>query len=151
MTKTVKYREWTFEIDYERTIAVYDKIEQGSPENCICHDCKNFSANRENIYPQEFKQLLSELGIDYKKEAEIYHMGKLEDGLHHYGGWFHFKGKILKGKDCKIPLGNGGSTFDTVEINDKFGLAFIKAADLAYFDKTEFDDLVQIEFIADSE
>jgi hypothetical protein len=151
MTKTVTYREWSFEVDYDRTIAVYDKVEHGSPEGCVCHDCKNFSANRENIYPQEFKNLLADLGIDYKKESEIYHMAKLDNGLHHYGGWYHFKGKMIKGKDCKIQLGKGGSTFDTIQITDKFWLAFTKGADLAYFDKSEFDNLIQIEFITDSE
>lgn len=150
-TKKLTYREWTFEVDFTRTSEVYKNVEKGSPEGCGCNDCKNFVAIREIIYPQEFKNLLLDLGIDYKKESEIYHMAKLDNGLHHYGGWFHFKGKMIEGRNCKIELGNGGSTFDTDELTETFGVAFFKGRDLTYFDASEFDDLIQVEFIADSE
>ena len=150
-TKTVKYKEWTFEVEHGRTKEIYDKVEFGSPEGCGCNYCENFATNRENIYPDEIKNLLSEFGIDYKKESEIYHMARLETGLHHYGGWFHFKGKIIEGKDCKIDLGGGGSTFDTDKVVDNFEIAFMKGSDLTFFDKEEKDNLIQIEFIADSE
>ncbi|WP_439482758.1 hypothetical protein [Cyclobacterium plantarum] len=150
-TKTVKYRDWTFEVDYERTKEIYDMVEQGSPERCACNDCKNFATNRENIYPDEIKFLLSKFGIDYRKESDIYHMARLDNGFHHYGGWFHFKGKIKEGKDCKVDLGGGGSTFDTAKVADHFEIAFMKDSALSYFDEKEKNDLIQIEFIADSE
>lgn len=149
-TKTVKYRDWTFEVNYGRTKEVYDRVEIGSPEGCGCNDCKNFVANRENIYPDEVKDLLSEFGIDYKNESEIYHMARLDNGLHHYGGWFHFKGKITEGKDCKVDIGSG-STLNTAKVTYDFEISFMKGSDLSYFDKEEQDDLIQIEFIANSE
>ncbi len=149
--KIVKYKEWTFEVDYKRTKEIYDKIEFGSPEVCGCNHCKNFAANRERIYPDEIKDLLSKIGIDYKKESEIYHMARLDNGLHLYGGWFHFKGKIIEGKDCKIELPDGGWTWDSVNVKDGFSIAFMKGSALSYFDKNEKDDLIQIEFIVNSE
>jgi hypothetical protein len=36
------------------------------------------------------------LGVDYKRDAELYHTARLEPGVHLYGGWFHFVGTILK-------------------------------------------------------
>ena len=145
------YKDWKFEVDFNRTKEVYDKIEVGSPESCGCNDCKNFVENRIKIYPEEIKELLAELGINFKKESEIYHICKLENGYHHYGGWFHFKGKITEGKDCKKILSNGGSTFDTIQIADNFRIAFMKGSDLAFLDKDESSKLMQIEFIAESE
>jgi hypothetical protein len=46
------------------------------------------------VYPSEVISLFDELGIDRGREAEIYHLGRLKTGLHHYGGWFHFIGQI---------------------------------------------------------
>ncbi len=150
-TKIITYRDWTFEVDFDRTIQVYKSMDSGSPELCSCNDCKNFVENREAIYPSEIKDLLSYLGIDYRKEMEISHFCKLENGLHHYGGWFHFKGAIIKGKDCKINLPNGGSTFDTVHVTKDFQIAFMKDNSLHIFDQNEKNELIQIEFLANSE
>ena len=151
MKKEITYKEWTFEVEFQRTKEVYDNVEMGSPEGCECNDCKNFSANRENIYPTEIKKLLEQFGVDYKKESEICHYCKLENGRHHYGGWFHFKGKIVEGKDCKVNLPNGGSRFDTIQINEDFQIGFMKGSGLSFFDKEESKDLIQIEFLANSD
>jgi hypothetical protein len=40
--------------------------------------------------------LFGELGINYERDAEIYHTARMESGLHLYGGWFHFIGSISK-------------------------------------------------------
>lgn len=151
MNKAVKYRNWIFEVDFDRTIEVYQKTEKGCPESCGCNNCKNFSLNREQIYPTEFKNLLSKLGIDYKKESEIYHMFRAKNGKHFYGGWFHFKGKIIAGKDCKIKLSNGGTTLNTINLGEDFQIGFLNNSDLAFFNKEEKDKLVQIEFYAFSD
>lgn len=151
MKKEIIYKDWKFKVDFDRTKEVYDKVKKGSPEECECYDCKNFSANRENIYPTEIKNLLEEFGVDYRKESEICHYSKLENGKHFYGGWFHFKGKIIEGKDCKVVHKNGGSTFDTISINEDFRVGFMKGSDLSFFDKGEKEDLVQIEFLTNSD
>lgn len=150
--KIVKYKEWEFLVDFDRTKEVYSKMEFGGPETCPCNDCKNFSANRENnIYPAEIKNLFAELGIDYKKESETYHLYRDKNGLHLYGGWFHFKGKILKGRDCKELLTYGGFTFDTVDVTEHFRIAFMKNSSLSFFDDCEKEDLIQVEFMVETE
>lgn len=147
MTKIISYRNWDFEVDFERTKHVYALVESGSPENCSCGDCKNFALNRENIYPQEFKNLLSDLGIDYKKESEIFSIS-LDKNTSQYGGWFHFKGKILKGKDANIPLGNNANNVEFFKISEEFEIAFMKDQALTFFDKSELNNLIQVEFMA---
>jgi len=88
--------------------------------------------------------LFDDLGIDYRKEVEITHYETLGDGLHHIGGWFHFKGKVLTGKDYRVPLEFGGYTFDLTPITDNFSIGFAEGSDLTFFeDKT---GLVQVEF-----
>jgi hypothetical protein len=57
------------------------------------------------VYPTEFKEFLELLGIDYTKEAEVYHFGRVSPGWHLYGGCFYFIGtaqKIVNEPDGKV-------------------------------------------------
>jgi len=47
-------------------------------------------------FPNELMMLFADLGVNYKRDAEIYHITQLESGLHQNGGWFHFIGSIVK-------------------------------------------------------
>ncbi len=110
----------------------------------MCHDCKNYVAFRDKVFPDEMIELFNDLGVDYRKEVEIISYENLPNGLHHIGGWFHFKGQVLMGKDYRVPLPGGGYTFDLTKISDNFSIGFAEGNDLTYFeDKT---GLVQIEF-----
>jgi hypothetical protein len=53
------------------------------------------AAQRDVIYPEVFRELLNQLGIDSNKEGEAVADGPLENGLHHYGGWFFFVGEMV--------------------------------------------------------
>ncbi len=150
MNKTVRYKTWTFSVDYDRTREVYRRREAVSPYVCQCATCRNFSAGRENIYPEEIRTLLDELGIDRRKEAEIYHLGRREDSLHQYGGWFHFKGRITEGRDGRIDRADGGRTIEAVPVTERFRIAFLKDHALHFFDEMERDELVQMEFLAET-
>ncbi|MBK8153868.1 MAG: hypothetical protein IPK61_13050 [Saprospiraceae bacterium] len=142
---TIKFREWELIVDRELTKQTYQKVEIGGAESCECNDCKNFVHNRETIFPDEIKILFDNLGIDFKKDSEICHYCRQKDGLHFYGGWFHYKGQF-KGKDCTLPKGNNGYSLDLTPINDKFSIGFHYDSSLTYFDNKE--NLVQIEFDA---
>jgi hypothetical protein len=149
--KIVKYRDWTFLVDFERTKDIYDSVPHGSPEVCNCDKCKNFAANRHNAYPDEIEELLNELGIDIKKEAEVYHMGlRTEDGQHHYGGWFHFKGQILKGVDFRFRQGANVETSDTINVNDSFIIWLTRQCTRHFFEDEEVNSLIQLEFATTS-
>ena len=50
------------------------------------------------MFPPEFRGLLERLGVPSDREAEVYHNCRLESGLHSYGGWYHFVGRVLFGE-----------------------------------------------------
>jgi len=143
MTTTIKYKDWNLTVDKEVTKNAYDSLTVGSAESCDCNDCKNFSANKDKVYPDEVKRLFDQLGIDYKKETEISHYCRQTNGLHHYGGWFHFKGQF-KGKDCTVPLHAGGHTLDLTPVTENFSIGFRVDSSLTIF--ADKEGLVQIEF-----
>lgn len=116
----IVFGRWTLAIDSAAARAAYSKIAFGSPESCGCDPCLNFVAGREATYPPVFRRLLSDLGISFDREAEIYHNCRLENGLHSYGGWFHFVGTIVSGADSFIPTYANSGTFDLHRITDRF-------------------------------
>ena len=95
MTQII-YREWIFDCDVEVTRAAYETIPAGGVETCDCAGCRNFLAQRDSVFPAEILRLFAELGVDYRRDAEIYHTARLEPDVHLYGGWFHFVGAIVK-------------------------------------------------------
>lgn len=140
----VKYRDWIFEVDRQLTKENYDIIIGGGSEGCECNDCKNYLTFRENVFPNEVQNLFNDLGIDYRKEVEILSYETLPNGLHNIGGWFHFIGQVIEGKDCDASLSGGGYTFDLTEIFDNFKIGFTKHISWTLF-KNKYN-LVQIEF-----
>jgi hypothetical protein len=140
----LKFRDWILEVDKELTQQTYDKVSASGADTCLCNDCKNYIGYRDKVFPEEIKNLFKDLGIDYKKEVEITSWEKLPNGLHHIGGWFHFKGHILNGKDFRVQLPEGGFTFELTKISDNFSIGFANANDLTFFE--EKNHLVQIEF-----
>jgi hypothetical protein len=127
----ITYRNWIFDCDVESTREGYASITAGGVETCPCAECRNFLAQRNSVFPAEVLDLFNQLGVDYKRDAETYHMGRLEPGVHLYGGWFHFVGMI-----SKEPI--GPATLDN------FTIDFIPNNDLAA-KSFENQPLVQIE------
>jgi hypothetical protein len=85
--------------DRDATAEIYASSRTGWAERCGCAGCRNYLAQRDEIYPPLFKELLDRLGIDLRKEAEVVADGPLKSGLHHYGGWFFFVGEALTPSD----------------------------------------------------
>lgn len=129
------YRDWLFECDPGSTRTAYQQIAHGGAEECGCTGCQNFLAQRDDVFPEEVLKLFAELGVDCRRDAEIYLQAKLESGSHLYGGWFHFIGKIEK-----QPLG-------PAQISEGFTIDFLPARHLA---APSFADqpLVQVEITA---
>ena len=89
----------TIRCDPEATAAIYARLRNGWAEDCGCVGCKNLLAQRAEIYPTAFRELLRRLGIDPNKESEAIADGPLENGLHHYSGWFFFVGEMVTDGD----------------------------------------------------
>jgi len=87
-------------VDREATVACYSAIRQGDADRCGCQGCRNFAIQRNAIYPQGFRDLLNQMGIDLAKEGEAVHEGP-KDNSHFYSGWFYFVGEIVdRGESC---------------------------------------------------
>ncbi len=95
----------TIRYDRDATAAVYACLEGGFAEACGCIFCKNFAAQRDVVYPESFRALLEQLGIDPNKEGEAFECGPVEDGCRLYGGWFYFVGEMVAAgeRNCNAP------------------------------------------------
>lgn len=97
--ETLTIYKWKLRLDREATRAAFTGIPTGAPELCGCSHCTNFVAQREHIYPPPVIEVFDQLGIDPRKESEICHYNGDENGVQHYGGWFHFVGSIESGPE----------------------------------------------------
>ena len=92
---------WRIEYDRTATAAAHARAPAVGPETCGCNPCRNWAATRGRLLPEEFRRLLDRLGIPLDGEAEVYHNCRLESGVHSYGAWYHFVGRVLSGeREC---------------------------------------------------
>lgn len=138
----IKYKDWTFDVDFDSTKELYSNVSQGSSEDCGCETCLNFAMQRNNLYPLEIKELFAVMGIDSEKELEITEWYELDNGLHVYSGWFHLFGKF-DGIDCMKPTEGEGYNCEFTQITDHFHIGFTKRVITSHERKSE---LIQIEF-----
>jgi hypothetical protein len=142
--ETFRYRDWVFEVDRSKTESLYAGIKLASSEECGCGNCKYFRSMIDSIYPEEIKVLFKKSGIDIKKDYETCDFGDEEIG-HIYFGYFYFSGRIMEGKDCNIPLPQGGHSSDLLYINEVFQIGFTNKISYSFFENT--NGLVQFEFM----
>jgi hypothetical protein len=121
--ETVQVKNWQLEVDPAATERAQALREAGGPESCGCLHCRNFATARNVAYPAEFVQLLGRLGVPPDRESEIYHCGEVEPGLHFYGGWFHFVGRIVSGPDA-LSGGPPACAIELEKISDRFSFGF---------------------------
>lgn len=141
----LKFRDWEFEVDKELTRSTYAEVIGSGADTCVCNDCKKYVAYRAEVFPDEIQNLFNDLGINYRKEVEITHIETHSNGLHHIAGWFHFKGRLLKGENYRVSIpGTEGYTFELTKITDTFSIGFGEGSDLTYFE--DKSGLVQVEF-----
>ena len=94
---------------------------------CECSPCRNFLALGKKAFPSAALDLFEKLGVDVQKPAEVYHSAREENGLHNYGGWFHFVGRIESGADALRQIGdtpcNGVFELESLSENFQFGFS----------------------------
>ena len=145
MTTTLQFKDWEFRFDKQLTQQTYENVVGSGADTCFCNDCKNYVALRDSVFPDEVHKLFDDLGVDYRKEVEITTWEVLPNGLHHIGGWFHFKGQMLAGKNYRVPLPDEKSfSIVLTEINANFKIGFGEGSDLTFFE--DKNELIQIEF-----
>jgi hypothetical protein len=92
--ETLNIQNWIVRYDRRETLLAYSQIDMGGPEACGCEPCLNFAAAREKVYPKDIREVFDHIGIDYRKESEVFHCNKEDNGLHCYGGEFLFVGSV---------------------------------------------------------
>ena len=83
-------------IEYDRsaTAEAYRRMPKGGAESCGCEPCQNWVLTRQRLMPSAFVSLLDRFGVSPDRDAEVYHNCRLDSGLHDYGGWYHFVGRM---------------------------------------------------------
>jgi hypothetical protein len=100
---------------------------------------------RDKIYPEEILALFTKLGIDHRKETEVYRAQRNSAGLHEYGGWHHFVGSIMSGKDCYVQRGENAWTVSLEPVSENFSIGFTKHVALVP-KSLKIDSVTQVEF-----
>jgi hypothetical protein len=90
--------------------------------------------------------LFSDLGIAPDREAEVWHTHRVEPGKHHYGGWFHFVGKLAAGPDAAIQIRPNAWRLDLEIVEAAFRLGFTEINLGLLPDSFRGHPIVQLEF-----
>jgi hypothetical protein len=143
----ITFARWQIECDPETTRKLYARVQSGSPEACGCEPYLNFAAARKQAYPVDVIRLFDSLGVADDREAEIYHTHRIAPRKHHYGGWFHFVGRIVSGADASKQITTNAWGFDLEKVSAEFELGFTHRIGLL---KEPFQGhpVVQLEFQA---
>jgi hypothetical protein len=93
--------------DRDATIAAYALMPVGGADRCGCVHCRNFAAQRDTVYPNEFRDLFSRLGIDSNKEGDVYDkVGPFDLRTRPTGGWFYFVGQLIEPGEKLVQAGD---------------------------------------------
>ena len=102
------FGKWKYTGDRDATLSAYRRAERGGADTCDCAGCRNFRVARQQTFTEPFIRLLDQLGIDPRKDAEVYHNARLSNEGHDYGGWYHFIGALDETGDLPVvQLGEG--------------------------------------------
>jgi hypothetical protein len=92
--------------DRKATVAAYLELSFGGADRCGCVHCRNFAAQRADLYPRAFRALLDDLGIDPNKEGEVYDkVGPFDLKIRPTGGWFYFVGELIQAGEKLMQAG----------------------------------------------
>src|SRR5439155_13856758 len=92
---------WLIEYDRAAPVAAHARAPIAGAGVCGCAPCRNWAETRYRLLPDEFRKLLDRLGVPCDREAEVYHNCRLDSGLHSYGAWYHFVGRVVSGeREC---------------------------------------------------
>lgn len=138
----VKILDWTIEVDRANTKTFQGHLLTPSI-SCGCLYCQNFEKAVPNL-PKKFVEVLTELGIDENKPAEVYKIYEVEKGLHFYGGWYHFIGRFLEGEDSYSATDEKTRQAKFQQLDKGFSIGFTTTTNLVAKDFPR--PVLQIEF-----
>lgn len=114
-TEQLESDGWSLAFDAEATRAAYAVSNRGA-HVCRCAYCRNFVAVRDRAYPRSFVALLSRLGVDPHKEAEVTELGQTHSGRHLYSGFYHFVGEVIRDPGDRMSIVGAESADSTWQV-----------------------------------
>ena len=138
--------DWQLEVDPSATRDVYKRTSRGSPADCDCTICSNFAALGDDAFPDAFRDIAAQLGIDTRKAAEIHEWFGFQDEHLDYGGWFHCIGHVRSGRTESGWL-ESVEQWPWYPLTDRFKIVVDDKRDLA-FDEFVDQPLVRAAFYA---
>ncbi|MBI5564375.1 MAG: hypothetical protein HY870_05740 [Chloroflexi bacterium] len=146
--ETIKYRKWVLGFNKAANEEAYRQLDAGEPETCGCGACRNFAQVRDRVYPAEVQALFAQIGIDFRKEAEVYQLYRHQSGWHVYGGFLHMIGRIVAGPDSFPVNSRSIGAIDLEQVDDQFSIGFtghVAGVRPPFFEQP----LIQIEFLTE--
>lgn len=132
MNETVRFGRWTVRSDRAATRKAYALLIADASRTELTANYANFVMARDRgiVYPSMALDLFERLGINPDAQVEVSHFGRLESGLHLYGGWFHFVGVIVGGVDAKDLVAAQAWQLRLEPASKQLALGFTEQADL---------------------
>jgi len=147
MIRKERILRWEVEFDPEATREAYLQIENGGADGCSCGSCRNFAGARGQAFPPSARAIFETLGIDYRKEREVYLVAPDKArGIVLNAGWFHFIGKLVSGRDAVKALpGRKAFAPDLEPLGEGFAMGFTNQTRLTP-EAFRGQPVVQVEF-----
>ena len=104
VTTIVNFHEWKFRAEVNETQKAYSSDLLKGAEACICSYCRNLVAQREKEYPLELCAFLEAVGVNPFKEAEVWSVGPVKDGLFFSVGYWYFVAEVEEEGDSEFKI-----------------------------------------------
>lgn len=97
--KRLTFKKWIVEVDTIKTQWFYEQQFLVN-ESCDCLYCRNYYQACK-YFSKKIKDFFNSLGLEPEKVAEVYELGRNEDGTYLYGGFYHIVGNLISVKDVE--------------------------------------------------
>jgi hypothetical protein len=81
--------DWVIEVDPGATRAIRKF------GRCDCSTCRNWEISRDHVLGPSIRAIFERMGIDRENDLENFHYNRVSPGVHSYGGWYLFVGKVV--------------------------------------------------------
>lgn len=121
-TKTIQFKQWTFEIPVKLNRKIYSNTLCGYSEFHI-KKFRSFFRFSDEIFTSELKDLLSQFGIDYKKDTQVKKVPDA-DGFETFLITYQFLGVIQSDSRISPEEKSLAANLEYEPLTKKIGIAF---------------------------
>lgn len=125
-TETIAFKHWVFEVPSKLTRKIYANTLCGYSEYHV-QEFRSFFKYYDDIFTPEIKDLLSQLGIDYKKDTFLKSV-RDENGGQSFVITYQFLGSMNSSERMQEPFISDRLEYEPV--SDKTSIAFYQVEDM---------------------